>query len=183
MTRQCVPTIDRAGYLLTFRVLAAFRQQDYLLDEPAARSLLVTTLLGHHPPSLVRSPYISPACRQLSGQPGLFAKCERLFASARVNRLKSMLTPRIASVPPTFVHYGGAERLQSEIEALIEGLELDGVPTTVVYSPDAVHDVCVLSAWDERDRDRIYETAGRWLGALRDARAEGRGAESVAGKR
>lgn len=71
-------------------------------------------------------------------------------------------------VPPVFVHYGGAERLEHEVEALIDGLELDGVPTTVVHSPDAVHDVCILRVWDERERDRIWEAVGRWLSALED---------------
>jgi acetyl esterase/lipase len=87
------------------------------------------------------------------------------------SRLTEATLSKWTAVPPIFVHYGGAERLEFEIEALIDGLELDGIPTTVVRSADAVHDVCILRVWDEHERDRIWDAAVRWLRSLEGDRA------------
>lgn len=64
------------------------------------------TLLGHHPRSFVNLPFISPASPACTH--GSFA-----------------------NFPRTFVQYGDAERLETEIDQLVVGLKTDGVPTEV----------------------------------------------------
>lgn len=115
--------------------------EDYLADEPAGRILLVANLLGHHPREFVSDPYISPASQL--GPAGSFA-----------------------DFPPTFIHYGDAERLQKEIEHLIFGMKRDGVPTEVEMTPDGVHDLLMVRFWNEDVRSQIYSRMAGWLDTL-----------------
>ncbi|GAA6002369.1 hypothetical protein JCM10207_001085 [Rhodosporidiobolus poonsookiae] len=115
--------------------------EDYLADEPTARRLLVTSLLGEKPHSYLSSPYISPASQL--GPHGSFDH-----------------------FPPCFVHYGDAERLQEEIESLIRGLKRDGVPLDFLKTPDAVHDVLMVRFWNEDVRREIYDRIADWCDKL-----------------
>lgn len=112
--------------------------EDYLADAPAARRLLVTSLLGKKPHEFLTSPYISPA--SALGTHGCFN-----------------------DLPPTFVHYGDAERLLDEIDALVSGMRRDGVELDVEKTPDAVHDVLMVRFWNEDVRGHIYERICGWL--------------------
>ncbi|GAA5845965.1 hypothetical protein JCM9279_004739 [Rhodotorula babjevae] len=113
--------------------------EDYLSDEPTARRLLVSSLLGTKPHSELSSPYISPASQL--GPQGSFDR-----------------------FPPTFVHYGDAERLEDEIDSLVEGLKRDQVPLLdVEKTPDAVHDVLMVRFWNEDVRATIYSRVCGWL--------------------
>ncbi|GAA5860395.1 hypothetical protein JCM1840_000246 [Sporobolomyces johnsonii] len=112
--------------------------EDYLADDPTARRLLITSLLGDKPHSFLSSPYISPASQL--GPHGSFA-----------------------DFPPTFVHYGDAERLEEEIESLIRGMKRDNVPLEAEKTKDAVHDVLMVRFWNEDVRRGIYERIGEWL--------------------
>ncbi|GAA6002261.1 alpha/beta hydrolase [Rhodotorula paludigena] len=113
--------------------------EDYLADEPTARRLLVTSLLGDKPHSYLSSPYISPASQL--GPHGAFDH-----------------------FPPTFVHYGDAERLEEEIESLVRGMKRDGVQLLEVEkTKDAVHDVLMVRFWNEDVRACIYGRICGWL--------------------
>ncbi|GAA5932973.1 hypothetical protein JCM1841_003858 [Sporobolomyces salmonicolor] len=112
--------------------------EDYLADDPTARRLLITSLLGDKPHSFLSSPYVSPASQL--GTHGSFA-----------------------DFPSTFVHYGDAERLEEEIESLIRGMNRDGVPLEAEKTKDAVHDVLMVRFWNEDVRRGIYERIGEWL--------------------
>ncbi|GAA5977625.1 hypothetical protein JCM11641_006879 [Rhodosporidiobolus odoratus] len=112
--------------------------EDYLADEPTARRLLVTSLLGDKPHSYLSSPYISPASQL--GPHGSFA-----------------------DFPPSFIHYGDAERLEEEIESLVRGMKRDGVPLLdVEKTPDAVHDVLMVRFWNEEVRRKIFVRIAEW---------------------
>ncbi|GAA6027303.1 hypothetical protein JCM8097_002575 [Rhodosporidiobolus ruineniae] len=112
--------------------------EDYLADEPTARRLLVTSLLGEKPHSYLSSPYISPASQL--GPHGSFDH-----------------------FPPAFIHYGDAERLEEEIESLVRGMRRDKVPLLdVEKTPDAVHDVLMVRFWNEQVRSHIYQRIGEW---------------------
>lgn len=123
--------------------------EDYLADDPTARRLLITSLLGTKPHSYLTSPYVSPASQL--GTHGSFD-----------------------GFPPAFVHYGDAERLEQEIESLINGLQRDGVPTVVEKTKDAVHDILMVRFWNEEVRKAIYDRIGGWLEDLMN-RSETRG--------
>ncbi|GAA5981776.1 hypothetical protein JCM10908_004605 [Rhodotorula pacifica] len=115
--------------------------EDYLADAPAARRLLVTSLLGSKPHDYLASPYISPA--SALGPHGSFDE-----------------------FPPTFIHYGDAERLIDEIEALVCGMKRDRVEVDVEKTPDAVHDVLMVRFWNENVRAHIYKRICGWLDDL-----------------
>ncbi|GAA5851334.1 hypothetical protein JCM8547_004211 [Rhodosporidiobolus lusitaniae] len=115
--------------------------EDYLADEPTARRLLVTSLLGSKPHSYLSSPYISPASQL--GPHGSFT-----------------------SFPPSFIHYGDAERLEEEIESLIRGMKRDGVDLDFEKTPDAVHDVLMVRFWNEEVRRHIYDRIAGWCDKL-----------------
>lgn len=115
--------------------------EDYLADEPAGRIQLIQSLLGHHPREFVSDPYVSPA-NQLGPQ------------------------GRFIGYPPTFVHYGDAERLQKEVEMLCEGMRRDGVELEIEKTVDAVHDVLMFKTWDEKIRDDIYRRIKEWVDRL-----------------
>ncbi|GAA5824203.1 hypothetical protein JCM11251_001565 [Rhodosporidiobolus azoricus] len=122
--------------------------EDYLADEPTARRLLVTSLLGSKPHSYLTSPYISPASQL--GPHGCFN-----------------------AFPPSFIHYGDAERLEEEIESLVRGMKRDGVPLLdVEKTPDAVHDVLMVRFWNEDVRRRIYDRIADWCDRLVKFHAE-----------
>ncbi|BGP02610.1 hypothetical protein NBRC10513v2_003712 [Rhodotorula toruloides] len=113
--------------------------EDYLPDEPGARRLLVTSLLGNKPHSFLTSPYISPASQL--GPHGSFA-----------------------DFPPTFIHYGDAERLEEEIDSLVRGMKRDRVDLLdVEKTKDAVHDVLMVRFWNEEVRAEIYRRICEWL--------------------
>ncbi|GAA5928477.1 uncharacterized protein JCM15063_003889 [Sporobolomyces koalae] len=123
--------------------------EDYLADDPTARRLLVTSLLGTKPHSELSSPYISPASQL--GPHGSFD-----------------------GFSPTFIHYGDAERLEAEIESLVKGMTRDGVPLVVEKTPDAVHDVLMVRFWNEEVRQTIYNRITDWLDDVM-SRSETRG--------
>lgn len=112
--------------------------EDYLADDPTARILLVSSLLGHHDRTFVNNPYISPASQL--GPHGSFH-----------------------NFPPTFVHYGDAERLQQEIENLVRGMKRDDVPVEVEKTVDGVHDLLMMRFWNEDIRADIYRRIKDWL--------------------
>ncbi|GAA6063487.1 hypothetical protein JCM10212_001003 [Sporobolomyces blumeae] len=111
---------------------------DYLSDDPTARRLLITSLLGNKPHSFLSSPYLSPASQL--GTHGSFT-----------------------DFPPSFIHFGDAERLEDEIESLIKGMTRDGVPLDVEKTKDAVHDVLMVRFWNEDVRKTIYDRIAGWL--------------------
>lgn len=115
--------------------------EDYLADEPTARRLLVTSLLGSKPHSYIFSPYISPATQL--GPVGNFT-----------------------DFPPTFVHYGDAERLEEEIDSLVRGMTRDGVQLDVEKTPDAVHDILMARFWNEDVKRHIYQRIAGWCDKL-----------------
>lgn len=126
--------------------------EDYLADDPTARRLLITSLLGTKPHSFLTSPYISPASQL--GPQGSFA-----------------------NFSPAFIHYGDAERLEAEIESLIKGMTRDEVPLLVEKTKDAVHDVLMVRFWNEEVRNGIYEKIAGWLEDIMN-RSEQRGGAS-----
>lgn len=77
--------------------------------------------------------------------------------------------------PPTFIHYGDAERLQKEIEHLIFGMKRDGVPTEVEMTADGVHDLLMVRFWNEEVRSGIYSRIERWLDTLGKGAAASQG--------
>lgn len=65
--------------------------------------------------------------------------------------------------PRALIVVGDAERLEREVVALERGLEHDGVRVRMVWAKDAVHDVLMMGAWDERVREGIWKEIGRWV--------------------
>jgi acetyl esterase/lipase len=65
--------------------------------------------------------------------------------------------------PRALVVVGDAERLEREVVALERALEHDGVRVRMVWAKDAVHDVLIMSAWDERVREGIWNEIGKWV--------------------
>ncbi|KAI9509293.1 alpha/beta-hydrolase [Russula earlei] len=65
--------------------------------------------------------------------------------------------------PRALVVVGDAERLEREVAALERALEHDGVRVRMVWAKDAVHDVLIMAAWDERVREGIWKEIGRWV--------------------
>lgn len=122
--------------------------EDYLSDHPQARLHLVSSLLGpNRDHSSLRDPYISPAASPIPH--GSFH-----------------------SFPPTFLHYGDAERLEPEIDRLARAMRRDGVAVSVEKTRDAVHDVLILWLWDENVKGKIWRRIEGWLKQLEDS-AEG----------
>lgn len=109
---------------------------DYLHDTIRARAFLVSAFLG---PQLypVTSSYISAASH------GDFI-----------------------DFPPTFVHYGGAERLEREIDLLVQRMREAGVKLDAMKSPDTPHDVLMMHWWDKRTRGEIYGRIEGWVEGL-----------------
>jgi len=65
--------------------------------------------------------------------------------------------------PRALVVVGDAERLEREVAALERALEHDGVRVRMVWAKDAVHDILIMAAWDERVREGIWKEIGRWV--------------------
>jgi len=65
--------------------------------------------------------------------------------------------------PRALIVVGDAERLEREVAALERALEHDGVRVRMVWAKDAVHDVLIMGAWDERVREGIWKEIGRWV--------------------
>jgi acetyl esterase/lipase len=65
--------------------------------------------------------------------------------------------------PRALIVVGDAERLEREVVALERALEHDGVRVRMVWAKDAVHDVLIMGAWDERVREGIWKEIGRWV--------------------
>lgn len=127
-------------------------ESDYLDDQPSARQLLVNTFLGSHHPSFVDNPYISPASP--IGTHGYFN-----------------------GFPPSFIHYGDAERLEAEIDTLVNGFRRDGVVLDLEKTKDAPHDFLMLHFWNEGVRGEVYGKITEWLKKL------GNRGEVVAGRK
>jgi acetyl esterase/lipase len=68
--------------------------------------------------------------------------------------------------PRALVVVGDAERLEREVVALERALEHDGVRVRMVWAKDAVHDVLIMGAWDERVREGIWREIGKWVGEI-----------------
>ena len=65
--------------------------------------------------------------------------------------------------PPTFLTYGGAERLELSIQVLWERLR--GDKNMLVVGPDSVHDFMMFS-WQKEEAEMVYEKMKAWLEAL-----------------
>ncbi|KAI0261609.1 hypothetical protein BC834DRAFT_972558 [Gloeopeniophorella convolvens] len=65
--------------------------------------------------------------------------------------------------PRALVVVGDAERLEREVVALERGLEHDGVRVRMVWAKDAVHDILIMGAWDERVREGVWREVGKWV--------------------
>ena len=68
--------------------------------------------------------------------------------------------------PRALIVVGDAERLEREVAALERALEHDGVRVRMVWAKDAVHDVLIMAAWDERVREGIWKEIGKWVGEV-----------------
>ncbi|KAI0301633.1 hypothetical protein B0F90DRAFT_1718843 [Multifurca ochricompacta] len=65
--------------------------------------------------------------------------------------------------PRALVVVGDAERLEREVVALERALEHDGVRVRMVWAKDAVHDILIMGAWDERVREGIWKEIDKWV--------------------
>ncbi|KAH9973785.1 hypothetical protein BGW80DRAFT_1458832 [Lactifluus volemus] len=65
--------------------------------------------------------------------------------------------------PRALIVVGDAERLEREVAALERALEHDGVRVRMVWAKDAVHDILIMGAWDERIREGIWKEIGQWV--------------------
>ncbi|KDQ58650.1 hypothetical protein JAAARDRAFT_34479 [Jaapia argillacea MUCL 33604] len=72
-----------------------------------------------------------------------------------------------ADFPPSFVVLGDAERLERECGMLVRAMQKDGVSVRVHMVKDGVHDCLILKWWDEKEREKIWEDVGQWVGELR----------------
>ncbi|BGP34164.1 hypothetical protein JCM10296v2_005979 [Rhodotorula toruloides] len=115
---------------------------DYLFEVGAFRLHLVSSLLGSHPESFVKSPYMSPGAADVP--PGTFT-----------------------TFPPCFVHYGTGERCEEEGERLVRNLRRDGVRVEVVVTEDTPHDLLLLEMiWNKRQIEQIWDGAVGFLQTL-----------------
>ncbi|KAH9177741.1 Alpha/Beta hydrolase protein [Lactarius sanguifluus] len=159
---------------------------DYLLDTPEPRALLSRTFLGHHPVEMVYSPYVSPASEWvLSVFHGMTEgmvdleplgphKDSRDFRDEGIKTCPDVRTPAsnpfirlppgmglFTEFPRTMIVVGDAERLEREVVALERALEYDGVRVRMVWAKDAVHDILIMGAWDERVREGVWKEIGQ----------------------
>ncbi|OXH26602.1 endoplasmic reticulum protein [Cryptococcus neoformans] len=112
---------------------------------PFACSLLLRAL----PLSILySSPYLSPASSTVSA------------------------TSIFNNFPPTYIVYGGAERLAKSTETLYSRIQLARraadkvhVPDRLFASPDAVHDFMIFP-WMAREASQVYEDLDKWLRGL-----------------
>ncbi|KAH8996365.1 alpha/beta-hydrolase [Lactarius akahatsu] len=65
--------------------------------------------------------------------------------------------------PRAMIVVGDAERLEREVVALERALEYDGVRVRMVWAKDAVHDILIMGAWDERVREGVWKEIGKWV--------------------
>ncbi len=65
--------------------------------------------------------------------------------------------------PSAMIVVRAAERLEREVAALERALEYDGVRVRMVWAKDAVRDILVMAAWDERVREGIWKEIGSWV--------------------
>ena len=65
--------------------------------------------------------------------------------------------------PRAMVVVGDAERLEREVVALERALEYDGVRVRMVWAKDAVHDILIMGAWDERVREGVWKEIAQWV--------------------
>lgn len=73
-----------------------------------------------------------------------------------------------AGFPPTYVAYGGAERLSRSIRIFWSRLQLArqaGSMDRLVEGPDAVHDFCIFP-WMAKEAGDVYEDLDVWLREL-----------------
>jgi hypothetical protein len=81
------------------------------------------------------------------------------------SRLIRPTTGSFANFPPTFVVYGGAERLGMEIRELFSRIRLsreEHVPDHLLVSHDAVHDFTIFP-WFATEAGAVYEEMDEWL--------------------
>ncbi|KAH9042532.1 Alpha/Beta hydrolase protein [Lactarius pseudohatsudake] len=148
---------------------------DYLLDTPEPRALLSLTFLGHHPVEMVYSPYVSPASEWVlsvfHGMTEGMVDLEPLgpHRDSRDYRDEGIKTEQygISVLPPgmglftefprAMIVVGDAERLERERSST------DGVRVRMVWAKDAVHDILIMGAWDERVREGVWNEIGKWV--------------------
>jgi len=65
--------------------------------------------------------------------------------------------------PSAMIVVRTAERLEREVAALERALEYDGVRVRMVWAKDAVRDILVMAAWDDRVREGIWKEIGSWV--------------------
>jgi acetyl esterase/lipase len=70
--------------------------------------------------------------------------------------------------PPTFIHYGDAERLEKEIEMLVLGMKRDGVrvESEKTRTVDGVHDLLMVRFRNDGVREGVYRKIRSWLQEL-----------------
>ncbi|KAI0064317.1 alpha/beta-hydrolase [Artomyces pyxidatus] len=156
---------------------------DYLLDTPEPRALMQRTFLGTHPIEMVYSPYVSPASEWVLSVfhgkdtlddlvPLAGAGDDRAYTETTAPVRTTASNPYIR-VPPgmglftefprALVVVGDAERLEREVVALEKGMERDGVRVRMVWAKDAVHDILIMGAWDERVREGVWREIRKWV--------------------
>lgn len=91
----------------------------------------------------VLSPYISPSAGQNENIEGLFS-----------------------DFPKTFISYGGLERLVNEVETLIRRMKKDSIDCTVNLAEEGVHDILILTHWNEEVRRLVWEVMFHWLSKI-----------------
>ncbi|WWC91851.1 uncharacterized protein L201_006798 [Kwoniella dendrophila CBS 6074] len=110
---------------------------------PFACALLLRALPA---PTMHTSQYISPAS---------------LLIPAKTNGKESF-----ENFPPTYIVYGGAERLSTNIQLLWDRIQLGRqkqmVPDRLFVSPDGVHDFMIFP-WMAEEASAVYEDLDVWL--------------------
>ncbi|BGP42130.1 hypothetical protein JCM10449v2_006132 [Rhodotorula kratochvilovae] len=118
---------------------------DYVMESPAFRLHLVTSLLGSRPSSFVLSAYMSPGAR--GAAPGT-----------------------LDGFPPCFVHYGTGERCEEEGERLVGHLRRDGVRVEEVVTEDTPHDIMLLAMiWKKSQVEQVWDGVWRFVASLGQA--------------
>uniref|UniRef100_A0A0W0FTG0 Alpha/beta hydrolase fold-3 domain-containing protein n=1 Tax=Moniliophthora roreri TaxID=221103 RepID=A0A0W0FTG0_MONRR len=107
------------------------------IDWLATSHLANVRFIGHHPPELAFSPYLSSN----RAPPGSYT-----------------------GYPPTFVSIGDAESLQQEVEQLVGLMKNDGVEITLDVQKDATHDFLAMDIVpSDSAREQAIQSACEWV--------------------
>ncbi|KDE07320.1 hypothetical protein MVLG_02364 [Microbotryum lychnidis-dioicae p1A1 Lamole] len=116
------------------------RASQDMMNRVVYKTYMVKRLLRHHPPSLLRSPYLSPASPHFKPTPSLFK-----------------------GFPRVFITCGGIETFRHSIEELASRFRLGGVETTFHLEPDAVHDYVVIPFWNKASKAKTFDLIASWV--------------------